>query len=45
VFAKKAMKAILSNKKEVYIGGAYEVFGVYLKRFLPSLVYRMVRKK
>ena len=45
VFAKKAMKAILSNKKEVYIGGAYEIFGVYLKRFIPSLVYRMVRKK
>jgi short-subunit dehydrogenase len=45
VFAQKAMRAILSNKKEVYIGGAYEVFGVYLKRFLPSMVYRMVRKK
>ena len=45
VFAKKALRAILSNKKEVYIGGFYEVFGVYLKRFLPSLVYRMVRKK
>jgi short-subunit dehydrogenase len=45
VFAKKAMRAILSNKKEVYIGGAYEVFGVYLKRFLPSIVYRLVRKK
>jgi short-subunit dehydrogenase len=44
-FAKKALRAILTNKKEVYIGGAYEVFGVYLKRFLPSLVYRMVRKK
>jgi hypothetical protein len=35
----------LSNKKEVYIGGSYEVFGVYLKRFLPSMVYRLVRKK
>ena len=45
VFAKKAIKAIVANKKEVYIGGAYEVMGVYLKRFLPSLVYRMVRKK
>jgi short-subunit dehydrogenase len=45
VFAQKAIKAILNNKKEVYIGGFYEVFGVYLKRFLPSLVYRMVRKK
>jgi short-subunit dehydrogenase len=45
VFAKKAMRAILSNKKEVYIGGAYEVFGVYMKRFLPSMVYRLVRKK
>ena len=45
VFAKKALRAIKTNKKEVYIGGTYEVFGVYLKRFLPSLVYRMVRKK
>jgi short-subunit dehydrogenase len=45
VFAQKAMRAILNNKKEVYIGGFYEVFGVYLKRFLSSLVYRMVRKK
>jgi short-subunit dehydrogenase len=45
VFAKKAIKDILNNKKEVYIGGFYEVFGVYLKRFLPSVVYRMVRKK
>jgi short-subunit dehydrogenase len=45
LFAKKALRAIVANKKEVYIGGTYEVFGVYLKRFLPSLVYRMVRKK
>jgi short-subunit dehydrogenase len=44
-FAKKSILAIQQNKKEVYIGGLYEVFGVYLKRFLPSLVYRMVRKK
>ena len=44
VFAKKALKAIMNNEKEVYIGGFYEVFGVYLKRFLPSSVYRMVRK-
>jgi short-subunit dehydrogenase len=44
-FAKKSIIAIQHNKKEVYIGGLYEVFGVYLKRFLPSLVYRMVRKK
>jgi short-subunit dehydrogenase len=44
-FAKKAIKAIKNNKKEVYIGGTYEIFGVYLKRFLPSLVYRMVEKK
>ena len=45
VFAQKAIKAIKTNRKEVYIGGIYEVFGVYLKRFLPSLVYRIVRKK
>lgn len=45
VFANRAIKAILRNKKEVYIGGIYEVFGVYLKRFLPTVVYQMVRKK
>lgn len=45
VFAQKALRAIKNNKKEVYIGGIYEVMGVYLKRFLPTLVYRMVRKK
>jgi short-subunit dehydrogenase len=45
IFAKKAIRAIMNSKKEVYIGGFYEIFGVYLKRFLPSLVYRIVRKK
>ncbi|WP_109744172.1 SDR family oxidoreductase [Arcicella aurantiaca] len=45
VFAQKALRAIKNNKKEVYIGGVYEVMGVYFKRFVPSLVYKMVRKK
>ena len=42
--ATRAMiKAIESNKQEVYFGGK-EIMGVYLKRFFPSLLYRVVRK-
>ena len=42
--AVKAMiKAVEANKQEVYFGGK-EVMGVYIKRFLPSLLRRIVRK-
>jgi short-subunit dehydrogenase len=39
--AKAIVKAIKKNKKEIYVGGK-EVLGVYLKRFLPSLLYKIV---
>jgi len=35
--------AVESNKQEVYFGGK-EVMGIYLKRFIPSLLNRIVRK-
>lgn len=41
VFAQKMKKAIENQKFEVYIGQK-EVFGVYLKRFFPKLLHRMV---
>lgn len=43
-FARKMIRAIEKQKEEVYIGGAKEVFAVYLKRFLPSVFSRVVRK-
>lgn len=44
VFAKKMTKAIAKEKQEAYIGGAKEVFAVYVKRFFPKLLARMIRK-
>lgn len=38
------IKAIEKNKEELYIGGAKEVAGIYMKRFLPGLFSRIVRK-
>ncbi|TRX60678.1 SDR family oxidoreductase [Fulvivirga sp. M361] len=43
VFARKMIRAIISNKEEVNIGGR-EKYGVLLKRFLPSLFNRIVRR-
>ncbi len=43
--AKQIFKAISKNKNEVYIGGFKEVAGVYLKRFLPGLLSKIVRKQ
>ena len=37
------IKAVEGNKREVYFGGK-EVMGVYIKRFIPSLFAKMVRK-
>jgi short-subunit dehydrogenase len=41
--AQRIVKAIEQKKDEVYIGGR-EVFGVYIKRLLPSLFARIIRK-
>jgi short-subunit dehydrogenase len=38
----KIIKAVKAEKQEVYIGGK-EVLGVYLKRFLPSILARIVK--
>lgn len=40
-FAEKLIKAIKAKKYEVYIGGK-EVAGVYLKRFFPGLLHKVV---
>ena len=41
--AKAMIKAMETNKQEVYFGGK-EVMGVYIKRFFPSLLQKVVRK-
>ncbi|WP_405564114.1 SDR family oxidoreductase [Polaribacter sp. Asnod6-C07] len=43
-FAKLMVKAIKNKKEEVYIAGAKEKLGVYVKRFLPKIFSVMVRK-
>lgn len=40
--ARQIVSAIEKKKEEVYIGGR-EVFGVYLKRFFPTLFSRLIR--
>ena len=42
-FAKKLIPKILSEKEEIYIGGK-EIWGIYLKRFFPRLLNKMLRK-
>ena len=42
--ANRIIRSIEKDKLEVYIGGLKEVAGIYLKRFLPSLFARVVRK-
>lgn len=42
-FARILMPKILKGKEEVYIGGR-ELFGVYLKRFAPRLLNKMLRR-
>ena len=44
LFARKAIRAISRQKREVVIGGFLEVFAVYIKRFFPGLHARMIRK-
>jgi short-subunit dehydrogenase len=42
--AEAIIKGIESNKEEIYIGRK-EVAGIYLKRFFPSLLNKIVRKQ
>ncbi|APQ18545.1 SDR family oxidoreductase [Maribacter hydrothermalis] len=41
--AKKIITAIKKNRFETYIGGK-EIFGIYLKRFFPKLLHKVVMK-
>lgn len=43
-FARLMAKAIKKKKEEVYIAGAKEKLGVYVKRWIPKLFSIMVRK-
>jgi len=43
-FAKRMLKAIAKKKYEVVIGGKLEVFAVYMKRFFPKIIAKMIRK-
>ena len=43
VFVKKMITAIEKNKFEAYIGRK-EIMGVYLKRFFPKLLHKIVLK-
>jgi dehydrogenase/reductase SDR family protein 7 len=42
--AQKFIAAIEKKKFEVCIGGKKEILGVYLKRFFPKLLHRVVLK-
>jgi short-subunit dehydrogenase len=42
--ATKIVSAIRKKKEEVYIGGLMEVTSIYLKRFVPGLFSKLVRK-
>jgi len=44
VFAKKALRVISKRKQEAVIGGKLEVLAVYIKRFFPRLLSKMIRK-
>lgn len=43
-FARLMTNAIKQKKEEVYIAGAKEKLGVYVKRFFPKLLSKMIRK-
>lgn len=43
-FAKRMLKAIDRKKQEVIIGGKLEVLAVYVKRFFPRVLAKMIRK-
>lgn len=44
VFVKKLLKAVRQEKQEVYIGGFKEKLAVYVKRFFPKLLSKMIQK-
>ena len=42
--AQKILQAILAKKNEFFVGGFLEGFGLFMKRFFPSIVPFMLRK-
>jgi short-subunit dehydrogenase len=42
--ARQILQAVRKDKKEIYIGGLKEVAAIYLKRFLPNVLFDQVRK-
>ena len=42
--ARRILRAVRKDKKEIYIGGLKEVAALYLKRFFPNLLFEQVRK-
>ncbi len=42
--ARRILSAAAGDRKEVYIGGLKEVAAVYLRRFWPALLFKMIRK-
>lgn len=42
--ARRILDAVKKDKKEIYIAGFKEVAAIYLKRFLPNLLFDQVRK-
>ncbi len=43
-FAKRMIKVIKRKKQEIVIGGKLEISAVYIKRFIPRLLAKMIRK-
>ncbi|MDO9276789.1 MAG: hypothetical protein Q7T92_14750 [Lutibacter sp.] len=41
---KKLLKAVHLEKQEVYIGGFKEKLAVYVKRYFPKLLSKMIQK-
>ncbi len=44
IFAKRLLKAILKEKHEIVIGGKKEILAVYVKRFFPEILAKIIRK-
>lgn len=42
--ARRILNAVKKDKKEIYVGGFKEVAAIYLKRFLPDVLFDQVRK-
>jgi short-subunit dehydrogenase len=44
VTAQKILQAVLAEKNEFFVGGFLEGFGLFVKRFFPSIMPFMLRK-